>query len=446
MPPSVPAPAFSLAPEAPLRVPAFRWFFTGRLVSLLGSSMAPVALAFAVLDAGGDSGGGGGGRASALGLVLAAHMVPLLAFLLIGGATADRFSRRAVLVAANLGSGLTQGAVAAVLLTGHYSTAAVAGLEFLNGVLAAFTTPALRGVVPDLVGRARLRQANSLLSAVGNGTKIFGPTAAGLLVATAGSGPAIAFDAATYLAAALCLLRLPRAAGAGAAVRPEAGAGTGSGAGSGTGTVLGRVLADVRSGAREFGRIRWVWATSLSYCVLNFAQTGSWQVLGPQLARPLGGSAAWGLVLSVRGVGMLAMSLLLYRLTVRRLLAFGQTVAVLGALPLLLLGLRAPLAAVLAGACAAGLGSSAAGTAWDTSLQEHVPAHALSRVASFDDLLSYAAIPLGQLAVGPLAARFGDHAVALAATAVYAACSLTPLTLPTLRALPHTDNPEAPAT
>ncbi|MDQ8707939.1 hypothetical protein RCO28_36555 [Streptomyces sp. LHD-70] len=58
-----------------MRQREFRWFFAGRLVSLLGSSMAPVALAFGVLDASGNPWD--------LGVVLAAHMVPLLAFLLV---------------------------------------------------------------------------------------------------------------------------------------------------------------------------------------------------------------------------------------------------------------------------------------------------------------------------------------------------------------------------
>ena len=119
---------------SPLKHDDFRWFFSGQSVSLFGSAMVPVALAFAVLDASGST--------SDLGVVLASRMIPLLAFLLIGGAVADRFSRRTVLVAANLGSGLTQGAVAAVLLTGHYNLGAVTALEFLNGVLAAFSTPA----------------------------------------------------------------------------------------------------------------------------------------------------------------------------------------------------------------------------------------------------------------------------------------------------------------
>ena len=95
---------------SPLRQPAFAWFFLARLTSQMGSSMAPVALTFAVLNASKNPNG--------LGVVLAGNLIPHLLLLLVGGASADRFSRRTVLVAANLGSALTQGTVAAILLAG----------------------------------------------------------------------------------------------------------------------------------------------------------------------------------------------------------------------------------------------------------------------------------------------------------------------------------------
>ncbi|MFF1357802.1 MFS transporter [Streptomyces sp. NPDC058297] len=393
-----------------LQQTAFRTFFAGRLVSLLGSSMAPVALAFAVLDASGNG--------HDLGVVLAAHMLPMLAFLLVGGAVADRFSRRTVLVAAHLGAAITQGAVAALLMTGHYSLPLVAALEFLNGVLAAFTTPALRGVVPQLVAKSLLRQANSALGSAGNATKILGPSLSGVLVVTVGSGPAIAFDAFTYLVAAGFLARLSLAGTSEASARET-------------------VPAGIRDGWSVFRAIRWVWVGTLSYCLLNLVQTGTWQILGPQLTRQLSGETAWGFVLGVRGVGMLASSLLMYRLVVRHLLRFGQLAGVLGALPLLALGARVNAPWLIAAAFVAGLGSSVAAIAWDTSLQEHVPGHVLSRVASYDDLLSYIAIPVGQLCVGPLAETFGAFRVTAVAGAIAAASAVLPLASEAVRRLPH---------
>ncbi|MFJ3707596.1 MFS transporter [Streptomyces sp. NPDC090053] len=409
----------------------FRWFFAGRLVSLLGSSMAPVALAFAVLDASGNG--------HDLGIVLAAHMLPLLALLLVGGAVADRFPRRTVLIAAHLGSALTQGGVAALLLTGHYALAPVAVLEFLNGVLGAFTTPALRGVVPQLVDKTLLQQANSLLGSARNATKILGPSLSGVLVVVAGSGPAIAFDAFTYLLAAGLLARLTLAD------RTDTDTATATATARRT-----TVLRDIREGWTEFRALPWVWIGTLSFCLMNLVQTGSWQILGPQLTRQLSGEATWGFVLSARGVGLLAASLLMYRLVVRHLLRLGQLTSALAALPLLVLGAHLDAPWLIAGAFVAGLGSSVTAVSWDTSLQEHVPAQVLSRVASYDDLLSYLAVPVGQLSVGPLAQAFGGFRVVAVAGVLSAAAAVLPLASTAVRRLPRARpdraEPAAPAT
>ncbi|MEY9910990.1 MFS family permease [Catenulispora sp. MAP12-49] len=391
--------------------PDFRWFFTGQTVSLLGTSMAPVALAFAVLNASHD-------KATDLGVVLTAHMIPMLVFLLVGGATADRFARRTVLVWANLGSGLTQGAVAVLLLTGHFSLVPVALLELLNGVLAGFTTPALRGFLPELVEPHQIQQANALLSSMRNAAKIFGPSLSGVLVVAIGGGSAIAFDAATYLFAAVCLRLLSSTS------HPKKTERTG-------------IVADIREGWGQFVGFRWIWTVSATFCLMNLVQTGTWQILGPDLTKKTSGVAAWGFVLSARGVGLLVMSTLLTRLTIRRFLAFGQLASSLCSLPLLVLGagLHAPF--LIAAAFVAGLGSAVASVSWDTSLQEHVPAHALSRVCSFDDLLSYGAIPIGQLSVGPLAAAFGGFRVAEIAGLIYLGAAFFPLAFKTVRCLPH---------
>ncbi|MGI8417857.1 MAG: MFS transporter [Nakamurella sp.] len=391
----------------PLRRPVFAWFFAGRLTSLLGSSMAPVALAFAVLDA--------SNRADDLGLVLAANLVPHLLLLVVGGATADRFPRRTVLVAANLGSALTQGAVAAILLTGSYSLPLIAGLEFGNGVLAAFTTPALRGVVPELVDASQLQQANALLGSTRNATKIIGPTVSGVLVAAVGSGSAIAFDAATYAVAAVRLLRLGGGKNAPAQRIP--------------------LLRDIRQGWSYFRSVRWLWPVSLTFFVVNLVQTGPWQILGPDIVSRHGGPRGWGLVLSARAVGLLVMSAGMYRLVVRYYLRITIAASVVAAVPLLGLGLGLSTPYLIVAAIIGGVGSSASAISWDTAVQGHIPRDKLSRVASLDDLLSYAAIPLGQLAAGPLAGVFGARPVCLVSALVWTAATVVPLLNRSVRSL-----------
>ena len=392
--------------------PPFRGFFLGRLVSLLGSAMTPVALAFAVLNA--------SGRPGDLGVILACQITPQLALLLVGGAAGDRFSRRKLLVAANLGAGLTQGGVAAVLLTGHYSLPVIAVLEVGNGALEAFASPALRGIVPDLVQPGDMQRANSLLASTQNGAKILGPTAAGLLVVGVGGGWAVALDAVSFIAAAAFFVRLPvlpAAAAPVAARRP-------------------RLTADIREGWRAFRSIRWVSAMALSFCAINLINVGPWQILGPDLTRQRSGEAAWGLVLSTRAVGLLLMSVLMYRLVLRRPLRTSRLLGGLSGLPLLALGLRLALPWLMACAFVGALSFTISGITWDTALQQNVPRELLSRIASFDDLLSYAAIPVGLLLTGPAAAHFGAAPVALACGVAYAAASLAPLAVRSVRDLP----------
>jgi MFS family permease len=393
----------------PLRDPQFRWFFAGRLVSMTGSSMVWVALTFAILEA--------SDRTSDLSIVVASYTVPLALFQLFGGAVADRFSRSTVLVVTHLGSAVTQGTSALLLLTGNYHLVVLAALSALNGTMQALSGPALIGIVPDLVDTRLIQRANALLGATRNATRIVGPALAGLIVAGAGGGWAVAVDALAYLVAALCLsrLRLPapvRAAGA-------------------------SMLRDLRDGWDSFRSRTWVWAGSLSFAVINFVQAGVWGVLGPVIAEDTIGAASWGLVLSATAAGFLVSSVVMYRVTFTHLLGVGQAFLVLGALPLVLLGLGVPTPVLVVGAFLSGVGTGVYGIAYETSFQEHIPGESLSRVASIDSMWSLVTVPLGQLAVIPVAAAFGDAQVAVVAGLVFAVVAVGMLAVRPVRQLRH---------
>jgi MFS family permease len=396
------------ADASPWRRSGFRWFFFGQSVSLFGGAMTSVALAFAVLDA--------SSSLRDLGFALAANSIPMLVFLILGGAVADRASRSAVLVASHLGAALTQGAVAALLISGRYQLGAVIALEALNGTCAAFTSPALRGILPQLVDKAALQRANVARATARNAAKILGPTLAGLLVVTVGGGWAIAIDAASFLVAAACMarLRLPRSV-------PRSSEAS--------------VLADMREGWGEFRSLQWVVIIVAAFAMANVIWVGVWTVVGPSLAVEAIGKAAWGVVQSARAVGLLVMGVAMYRLVVKRLLPLGQLCAALIAVPLIVLGLDLPAGWLIGAALLAGAGSAVAGIAWETSLQEHVRPEALSRVASYDELGSFLGVPLGQLAVVPVTAAFGGHRVAVVGGALYAVVILGALAFPSVRNL-----------
>jgi MFS family permease len=369
--------------------------------------MAPIGLAFAVLAFSTSSG--------ALGLVLAARSVPLICFMIVGGAVADRMSRSRLLTLSNLGSGITQGAVAALLLSGSRNLGMIIILELANGTFSAFTMPAMAGIVPQLVGAGSQQSANSLLSSARALTSIAGRPLAGVLVAAAGGGWAIALDAASFLVAAVCAHQAGPFAPAQAA--PAS------------------LLKDIRAGWAAFRRIRWIWVGSVSVTVANCVQAGIWTVLGPATALHTIGPAAWGVVLSAGAAGLFVMSAAMYRLKPRHLLRFGCLCLPFAALPLITLSLPANVGVLCAAAFIGGLGIDALNVAWTTSLQTHVPGDLLSRVSAIDNVGAFAAIPIGQIAVSPVAALAGTTRVEVIGGLLFVAMALLPLAVPEVRAL-----------
>ena len=143
---------------APLALPNFRWFFIARAVNLVGTTMAPIALAFAVLEV--------SNSASALGIVLAANTIPMVLFLLFGGVLSDRLPRVLILRLGSVALAATQGAAATLVITGRAELWMLVILEALNGIVLALTFPAFAAITPQLVPRAMLQQANVLQSVV----------------------------------------------------------------------------------------------------------------------------------------------------------------------------------------------------------------------------------------------------------------------------------------
>jgi MFS family permease len=393
-----------------LRHREFRLVFLAQGVSVLGDRMVSVALAFAVL--------GLGGTASDVGLVLASRMLPMVACLLAGGVVADRVSRRAVMVTADLARVASQGAMGALLVAGEAHIWTLAVLAGVTGAAGGFFQPASTGLLPALVAPEDLQPANGLRSTAMAGGEIAGPAIAGVLVAGAGPGWAILIDAATFAASAACLvnLRLP--------ARP-AGERTTS------------FLAELRDGWTAFHARTWVWAAVAIIAAGNMVW-GAWSTLGPVVARErLGGAAAWGTVLAVFGIGALLGGVAAVRSDPRRPLVVVAVVGAGFAVPLSLLAGGAPLAVLAAGALLAGLAMMVCNTVWESTLQRHIPPDQLSRVSAYDWFGSMAFSPLGMILWGPVAAATGTSAALWIAAAVQGATCLALLAVPEVRRLPR---------
>jgi MFS family permease len=136
--------------------PDFLKFFIGYSASLLGTAMSSVAIAFAVL--------GNGGTPTGLGVVLAANIVPMIAFTLGGGALADRLGRRLVMVAADAARCAAQGVLAAALYLSHPRLWLFVAAALVVGTGSAFFQPALSGLPVQLAPPERLGDVNALIA------------------------------------------------------------------------------------------------------------------------------------------------------------------------------------------------------------------------------------------------------------------------------------------
>jgi membrane associated rhomboid family serine protease len=173
----------------------------------------------------------------------------------------------------------------------------------------------------------------------------------------------------------------------------------------------------------------------LAFAVLNAIHTGAWFTLGPPLAKDTIGEQGWGLVLSAESLGLLAMTAVMLRRRLERPLVLGMLGIAFAGAPLVLLGAEPALVPLLVAAFVAGAGIELFSLGWALAMQENIEERLLSRAYSYDMLGSFVAMPVGQLAYGPLGAAFGYRDVLVASGVVYAAIALLTLLSPAVRGL-----------
>ncbi len=355
------------------------------------------------------------GSATDLGIVFAAKTVPLVAFLLIGGVFADRLPRRGVMLTADVARMGAQGAVAVLVLTGTAHIWEIVVLQAVAGTASAFFNPASTGLTPMTISPGRLQQANALRGLSMASAGIVGTAIGGIVVTAVGPGWALAVDAVSFGVSAFYLaqLRLP------------------------TQEKLPRqsFLADLHEGWREFSSRTWVWVIVLAASIGNM-MTSVFAVLGALISKEsLGGPLAWTLIIASLGVGSLIGGFASLRIHVRRPLFFGSSLLGFLAIPIALLALGASAAVIAAGALLAGGANMIFNALWETSLQRHVPAAALSRVSAYDWFGSLAFQPIGLVLAGPAAAALGTTTTLWIATAGVLGTTALGVATPSVRRL-----------
>ncbi|MEU5599877.1 MFS transporter [Streptomyces sp. NPDC020298] len=411
-------------PWAPLAHRSFRRLAGGRLLVCFANAMAPVSLAFAVLDATGST--------TDLGVVVGARSLANVALLLVGGVVADRVRRSLVLQGSALAAAAVQAAIAVSVLLDATSIPLLVLLSALNGALAALSLPASAALTPQTALAGLIRPANAVLRMGINLGAIAGSALAGVVAAVLGPGWGLAGNAVAFCGAALCFFGVTTAR-AGAVKTAE----------------RARPLQELREGWREFTSRSWVWIVVLQFMVVNAVIAGGVQVLGPVVADDTFGRGMWGAVLAAEMAGALAGGIVAARSRVRHALLLGVALVLLESVPLVVLA-EAPNALLLGLAMFVnGAALEQFGVAWDVSLQENIPADRLARVYAYDALGSFVALPLGEMAAGPVADRLGMHTTLLGGAALATLATAAALCSGQVRSL-TTGNPapveEAPRT
>ena len=179
----------------------YRIFFTGQLVSLAGTWMQNVALAWLVIEL--------SGSAIAIGALAFWRFVPFTVFGLVAGVVADRIESRKLVMATQGGAMAISIALAVVTLTGTATLPIVYVLAALGGIALAFDAPGRQSLTFQMVGPRELPNAVALNSGLFNGSRIIGPAIAGLVIAAVGTGLCFVVNAVSFLAVltALALVR-----------------------------------------------------------------------------------------------------------------------------------------------------------------------------------------------------------------------------------------------
>lgn len=385
----------------------FRRFWTGQLVSLVGTWMQSVGQAWLVLELTNSP--------FKLGLIGTLQFGPMLCFSFLAGAIADRVPKRRLIVGTQTALMLQAFSLSALAWTGHVQYWHVAVLATLYGLANTLDMPTRQSFIVEMVGKDDLMNAIALNSAMFNGARIVGPAAAGLLVAQYGVAPAFLLNGVSFLAVIIALFGI-RAEGL-----PQAGS-------------RASVVQDILAG------VRYALGTPLVSLILSLLLSVSlfvinYSVLVPLLARDVLHESAqgFGLLMAALGVGAVAGAMALAVLGSGRprlviLIAAGMVVS---AATFFLALIRHFWPAAI-GLALIGFSQIVFLASCNSTLQVMVPDRLRGRIMSLYAFVFAGVTPIGSLLVGSMAEVFGVSAAFAAGGGLGLACILA-LTWPWMR-------------
>ena len=390
-----------------LRERNFRLLFSARAISYVGTYLAPIAVAFAVLDL--------GGSATAVGLSFAAWTLAQVATLGVGGVLGDRLPRRLVMVGSDTASCAVRVAMGTLVVSGHAQVWELIALQAAGGAAVAFYSPAFYGLTREIVRPEQIQQANSYLGIARYAAFPLGAATGGSIVALVGSGEALLLDAATYGASALLLAAIQ--------VRePVRAAGE-------------SLLHGLRVGWNAFVENAWVPITTVWIALYFLLTYAPFFVLGPVVSNQwMSGAGSWAVIVTGEGIGSLVGSLAGLRFEPRRRpLIVTVVLFMTTAIQSVLLAYHAPVPAIAVAASLAGFAFAFGSIVWDTCMQRTIAPEKLARVGAYGWMVAMVFLPAGYALAGPIADLVGVRVYLLAGAAWVVVSTLFVTRLPPVR-------------
>ena len=396
----------------------YRLFFSGQIVSLVGTWLSMVAtnwLVYRLASQADDA-----NAAFVLGAVGFAGQIPIFLLAPFAGVWVDRFSRRHILMTTQALAMLQSFALALLAWQGVITIWQIVALNILQGVINAFDMPARQAFVVEIVGdRNDLSNAIALNSSMVHSARFLGPLLAGVLIYQLGEAACFFIDGFSYFGVliALWMMRV--------APRPEAGE-------------RARALGAFNEGLRYAFGFRPIRVLLLMVAITSL-MTMPQSVLMPIFANEIlgGGELTLGILLGASGVGAVCGSL--YLASRRTVVGLGKVMltagAVLGA-GLLILAVSRQLWLSVPVLCVCGFGMVVQMASANTLLQTIVDDDKRGRVMSLFTMCFIGMAPFGSLIAGTVASTIGaSWTVALAGLACMAASGRLALLLPEMRQL-----------
>jgi MFS family permease len=369
---------------------------SGQLVSQIGDKFHMLAVAFLVLKTTGSP--------AKMGIVLFCSVFPGMLLGFISGAFLDRYSRKAIIVGADVVRGLVVAVICLLFYLETLSFPVLLAAQVLISTCTAFFDPAIPTIIPQLVEREQLPRANSQTQFVSGISTIIGPVLGGLTVAWAGYLPVFIINAGSYLFSAgfESLIRLP------AFERPASG--------------QTKIVDDIVEGCRYVYRRSSLVIILVMVGVIHFF-VGSIEAVVPVLATNLNGGGAEniGLIQTCFGLGTVLAALFISLRNIRAgealilfssVFCIGLSLLVISGMHLF--GIRIVIPFLFVFLAVGGL-IIFAGTSFRSMIQKEVDDRMMGRVFGFVSSVGNISIPLAMLICGILM-EYVSHSIILAAS------------------------------